>query len=480
MLSRRSLGVLFVGIGSLMGRSSPGAYAQTASASASADAGANSIQAYIDQNYYKMSDVDYSFHSQFGEDIDCIPFEAQASVKWRRAQGKSVITLSQVPTFPGRVPANLHSDADLFFDGQLDDEGRPRSCPPGDVAQLRRTVAQIQAIGGLDALRAINRKDSPSPQSDCSSGGANYAHVLANLTAPYGSPTMLGGGTITAVYNPPIGTDVVSHSLSQTWTFSAFPYLEVCDPSCTGPDCLQSVEIGWNVDSSANFLQDPYGTHLFIYSTKDDYTSTGCYNGFQATEGGECLQGNSLGTVVAGMALSYNYGLYPTEIQFDTYNYEGNWYLAVNGTTDFVYYGDQYNGSFGTSAGAFQVGGEVEAPPPTFDVPSESDSWYPGDGVGMGSGYCAEADQARLSPCLIFLLRRRRRSHRLVDRSAESSGLRSRSHFHVGVLLRTTIKATASRTGVHRMSALMATTIRSSILVVTERVTARETNFALS
>ena len=113
-----------------MGGSSPGAYAQTESGPTSADAGANSIQAYIDQNYYKMSDVDYSFHSKFGEDIDCIPFEAQASVKWRRAQGKSVIALSQVPKFPGQISPNLHSDPDLFFEGQLDDEGRPRSCPP--------------------------------------------------------------------------------------------------------------------------------------------------------------------------------------------------------------------------------------------------------------------------------------------------------------------------------------------------------------
>jgi hypothetical protein len=157
---------------------------------------------------------------------------------------------------------------------------------------------------------------------------------------------------------------------------------------------IQRLPLSRSFDATINAGPDPYGTHLFIYSTSDDYTSTGCYNGFQATNGGACLQGQSLGTgVVAGMALSYNYGLYPAEVQFDTYNYEGNWYLAVNGTTAFVYYGDQYDGSFGTSAGAFQVGGEVEAPS-TFDVPSESDSWYPGDGVGMGSGYCAESDQA--------------------------------------------------------------------------------------
>ncbi len=50
--------------------------------------------------------------------------------------------------------------------------------------------------------------------------------------------------------------------------------------------------------------------------------------------------------VPSGMALSYNYGLYPTEDSLIPITAKAIWYLAVNRTTAFVYYGDQYNGSF--------------------------------------------------------------------------------------------------------------------------------------
>jgi hypothetical protein len=204
---------------------------------------------------------------------------------------------------------------------------------------------------------------------------------------------MLGGGTITTVFNPPIATSLYSHSIAQTWTFSRSPYPDVCDASCSGSGCLQSVEIGWNVDKSTNGgTTHPLATHLFIFSTSQDY-SNGCYNQFQTATTPSCMEGGALGSSIAAqMEFAVNYGTYPYETEFDTYNYDGDWYLAVNGITAFLYYGDQYNGSFETSAGAFQVGGEVETTTgSSFDVLSQSTSWPLGYGIGMGSGYCAES-----------------------------------------------------------------------------------------
>src|SRR5262249_39626382 len=60
------------------------------------------------------------------------------------------------------------------------------------------------------------------------------------------------------------------HSLSQIWLPSPG-----ATQGCTPPNCIQTVEMGWNVDPQLYLDNAP---HFFTYSTKDGYRLTGCYN----------------------------------------------------------------------------------------------------------------------------------------------------------------------------------------------------------
>lgn len=70
-----------------------------------ADAGelANA-KAFIDSAFYADADIRHSFHTAVGEQIDCIDFYAQRSVKGFQAAGLAVIDPSHVPPPPPRLP----------------------------------------------------------------------------------------------------------------------------------------------------------------------------------------------------------------------------------------------------------------------------------------------------------------------------------------------------------------------------------------
>src|SRR5579863_4423323 len=92
------------------------------------DAETARIQEYLD-SLYKKSDVVSSFRTKFDEDIDCIDFYAQPSVKARIAHGQHV----RIPDFSAlpRHQVTPNSDApdpidDVAFNGKPDQNGRPR------------------------------------------------------------------------------------------------------------------------------------------------------------------------------------------------------------------------------------------------------------------------------------------------------------------------------------------------------------------
>jgi hypothetical protein len=221
------------------------------------------VQSYIAARY-TAADVRHSFRTQFGEDIDCIDFEAQSSVKALRAQGV------QVPPPPPAAPL-LHPPTadDVFFTGYPDENGSPRSCPQGTVPQVRLTSERIAHAGGLDAyLRASHDKAAPlgsaSPQG-CPAT-QNYAWVTSTVQT---SEPINAGGTTMAVYKPTLPTGAFnSHSLSEAWLVTG------TGSGCAGSS-VQSIEVGWHVHDQ---YEGDYNTHLFIFATNDGYATTGCYN----------------------------------------------------------------------------------------------------------------------------------------------------------------------------------------------------------
>ncbi|MGO9833480.1 MAG: neprosin family prolyl endopeptidase [Polyangiaceae bacterium] len=247
------------------------------------------IQRYID-SLYTPADVVSSFEAAPGEEVDCIHFDAQPSVRRAIALGHRIRPEDYKSTRLSQTPMSLPSAS--AFDGRPDPEGRPRACLGDTVPMMRTTVEQIQRAGGLDVyLRHGGRKAAPPPPQ----GGPipqddpSYMHV----TAQYDSSnlgTIWGGQSIASVYAPSVGTRASAtaqpHSLAQTWTTSGTQFYP-CEGgvatgvACTSTDqagqCFQTIEVGWTVDPFSSNGGDN-NPHLFTFSTQDGYWATGCYD----------------------------------------------------------------------------------------------------------------------------------------------------------------------------------------------------------
>jgi hypothetical protein len=300
------------------------------------------------ESHYKAFDVQHSFHTKFGETIDCIDYFAQPGVRAMAAIGKPMTTLPPPADVPD-MPAQL---ADGLFTGAPDDEGKPRACPAGTVPMLRITTERVAAAGGLDAfLNAHQKKIGPSklsrrpaPPAD----GASYAHAIAQYRA-----SGIDRATASLLVYTPLVRRTPDHSLAQTWTQSA--------------DQNETVEVGWTVDPLLNAGNHPSSPHLFIFSTNDGYV-TGCYN----NTGGNCLPFilAPQATMTPGMTLtSSTFGGPPVHLVLNTvsgdfgYGATG-WNIQGVG----VYPATNYSG-MRTTAGIVQAGGEVYDQTQTWVVP---------------------------------------------------------------------------------------------------------------
>jgi hypothetical protein len=318
------------------------------------------------ESHYKSVDVQHSFHTKFGETIDCIDYFAQPGVKAMAAIGKPMTTLPS----PAAVPDASPQLADVLFTGTPDDEGKPRACPAGTVPMLRITPERVAAAGGLDAFLEVHgrkvgpRKLSPGPTPPAS--GANYAHAITQYQAAGIDKAV----SAFLVYSPLVRR-TPDHSLAQTWTQSL--------------DQNETVEVGWTVDPALNAGNNPSSPHLFIFSTNDGYT-TGCYN----NTGGNCLPFilAPQATVTPGMTLSSStFGGTPVRLGLNTisgdlgYGATG-WNIVGVG----VYPATNYN-AMRTTATIFQIGGEVFDQTGTWVVPMGS-----GSDINAGLGQTAGLD----------------------------------------------------------------------------------------
>jgi len=325
---------------------------------------------------YKAGDVRHSFHTKFGETIDCIDFFAQKGVKQMAAEGKPITELPK-PTVHPNVPDELR---DVLFTGTPDDEGHPRACPPDAVPILRITPERIHAAGGLDAfLKAHQHKAPPVRRLNDGAAeppgtGVDWA-VLAHVQQSYTGLTPVIGGTATVSVQKPLVIFPGDHSIMQIWMQD------------NGNGAAQSVETGVNVDPSIYNDQNP---HFFIFATNDGY-SNGCYNnvaphfvlmttypfGEEVGGPGDCLGwiGAPGATLTPGMTLATStFNGNQAELALTTYNgYIGyatsGWNIMGAGvypSTDFV-------GAMQSTATTFSVGAEVL---------DHTQSWY----VPMGSG----------------------------------------------------------------------------------------------
>lgn len=241
------------------------------------------VQRFLDERY-TAADVRHSFHTIFGEAIDCIDFFAQPGVKALAARGTPVTEMPPAPRAPDGAGDPL---AEVEFRGQLDQDGLPRACPAGTVPILRITAADVEAAGGLERFtRPYRRKPPPfmksSAQGPSSSLGddpvlgdsTGFSHVFSRFNNS-ANRIITQGADNAAVFSPALSGAV--HSLSQLWFYAGSQISQV-GQTCTAPNCIQTIEVGWVADGQ--FEPDPR-PRFFVYSTTDGY-HTSCFVGIGA------------------------------------------------------------------------------------------------------------------------------------------------------------------------------------------------------
>jgi Neprosin len=415
------------------------------------DAETARIQQFLDSRY-KSKDVIHSFRTKFGEDVDCIDFYAQSSVRALMAKGEHVEIPRPPP--PPPVPDGMDAFAKaVAFNGEPDENGAARSCPDSSIPILRKTVSEIKTAGGLTAyLRARRRppihppaggntKEIPgffhviaetpldtSPTPSCGTNGSCWqindgaSPPCANGQPACPSGPIQGGQTVASVYAPT--PDPGGHSLTQTWVFSGANTADLNSCTQCTSDCTQSVEMGWMVDPLM-YTMNSNSPHLFVYSTQDGYWNTGAY----AQEGGpapnceckaiadqncdECLDIGSDPFVAVpipsgqpqyapGMTVftPSTLGSKPNEVTFQTENF-GNgtgWMLSLNTITFGNYRSSLFTspplpaaGSLANTAQYFWAGGEVAAAAETSYTPTTPAVGEMGSGIGAPLGYKSAA-----------------------------------------------------------------------------------------
>jgi hypothetical protein len=290
------------------------------------------INDFLDSQY-KRGDVRHAFRSAEGEDIDCVDFMAQPAFK------NSAVRPHPPHARPARRSAQARAPRPRAFstltDGSLDENGNVRRCPAGSVPILRLSATTIARAGGLSAFVSASRKvrlpPRPGEAVPPATSTPSYKYATGvNNNFPSGS---FGFDWISALYNPAITPG--DHSISQTWLAS--PGI-TAGAGCSGDNCVQTLEAGWNVDQAVN---GDTKTHLFIFSTRDGYTATGCYNllpscgpgtsgsGFVMDPNAPFTPGQILPNSKAGDANPLELEL-TWEFGFDPDSGDGNWYLYEN------------------------------------------------------------------------------------------------------------------------------------------------------
>lgn len=362
------------------------------------------IQEFLDARY-TANDIRHVFQSKFGEAIDCVDYFAQPGVKAMAARGTPIAQLPPPVTNGATLTGPF---ADVIFNGQLDQDGHPRACPSGSVPFKRLTVAGIEAAGGLDVLRVLSKKLPPPTVPACAARpeSPGYRHVVNRFNTETFAFPIESVGSMLSIFTPTVAFGTQDHSLSQLWASSTGCHTTIAPDSCSGVDCAQTIEAGWNVDPDLNKyfssnIDDIYKPHLFTFATPDGYAK-GCYNDalhdpsqpnsacmiWIAGNGAQLNPGDVLPSGVAGNGDDQVEAVVTIDLVATGTTSGGattyGWRLGLVIEDEFYDIGywpsDQFSGDMQTKLATFQVGGEIYDSTSSWNVPM-------GSGQSPGSGY---------------------------------------------------------------------------------------------
>jgi hypothetical protein len=380
--------------------------ATSAVARAGAPSEAERIRAFLEART-RPSDVKYSFNTALGQTVDCVDFFATAGVRKMAERGQPITAL---PTPPPPAVRHRNDGSVVVSKPQpapvaegVDENGHVRLCPTGTVTQIRITPEQIARAGGLDAYLAAHRKRPPArlPAASREPSAAppygmwpcidgefhDYAHVQRDLVD--NTPGIITAGTEMSVYAPVVPTSA-EHSLSQVWLFEGTNAIDL-GGTCTS-DCVQSVEVGWQVDAAVptdKGTTDGVNPYIFTYATVDGYVS-GCWNGDTTDNGAACPTFVPFtqvpATLTPGAEIAYHApqtpnasvpSTLPTEMQVIITQNDGNYWVQLTvGGSESWYIGYYAGSNYAKPMATFQVGGEAE----------NASNVFTGTGLQMGSG----------------------------------------------------------------------------------------------
>lgn len=280
-------------------------------------------------NRYQGVTVTHSFVLG-NQHYDCVSVDQQPAVRNYHlsaiAPAPPQELAAKAVTSEGNVkPAEMYDPKNPF-----DEFGNSVRCEANTVPLLRTTLETLsrfptladfyrKAPGG--AVKAAQNADPKFVDPAVSTHKYSFTYQYVNNW---------GGNSNLNVWDPYVNTsESETFSLSQEWYVGG------------SGSATQTEEVGWVVYPGMFGDENP---HFFIFSTPNDYSS-GCWDNtcgdfVQVADSG--LLGASLSPVsTAGDGTQY-------EISAEYYFYEGNWWLAEQGTWIGYYPGSMYSGGQNT------------------------------------------------------------------------------------------------------------------------------------
>jgi hypothetical protein len=314
---------------------------------------------------YQGVDVKHSFVLDANH-FDCVPVEQQPAL---RIQGQRDV--AQPP--PLSAIAQTRSSNAVQVTSQSnsaqakDQFGNSTRCEAGTIPMRRITLEELTRYA---TLRQFLQKSPNSAATGVPVGDAKPAVTGHRYSYTYQRVNNLGGNSSLNLWRPYVNTGLGEiFSLSQQWYVGG---------SGSG---TQTVEVGWQ-----NY-PGKYGSEnsaLFIYWTRDNYATTGCYN----LDCGAFVQTNSNWHFGSGFSNYSSFGGTQYEFAAQFYLYAGNWWLALGGSWVGYYPGSIFAG--GQMAHYAQL---IE-----YGTESVGSTWYPPEGSGnwASSGWTYAAYQRNL------------------------------------------------------------------------------------
>jgi hypothetical protein len=302
--------------------------------------------------------------------FDCVPVEQQPAVR--------MLGLDGIATPPPALDG-LGQDAAVPPITASDEFGNVTACADRTIPMRRITLEEMTEFPTLRQYLEKSPAAASAPLGPEADAGvtapeaAVTAHKYAYMSQKVNN---LGGHSILNVWSPYVNTALGQiHSLSQQWYVGG------------SGAAMQTVEVGWQVYPAHYGSQEP---RLFIYWTADHYAKSGCYN----LDCAAFVQVAQAGILGGGLGQPSTAGGQQYEFSARFYLYQGNWWLAIQGTWIGYYPGKIFNGGQLTKYAEFIQYGTESAAATTFPAEGSGDWGSAGFGKAAYQRYLFHYDTA--------------------------------------------------------------------------------------